>query len=131
MHLSITQRVIFLNERFFVYYLIHFLLENLGQCRNNAGQAVCSCSPGYIGSPPQCRPECVVSSECTPDRACINNKCADPCPHTCGIASVCRVSNHNPICSCEFGFTGDPSTQCTRIRKPNLFSNIFFIEMKI
>lgn len=86
-------------------------------CRNNNGQAVCSCAASYIGTPPQCRPECVVSSECPADRACINTKCADPCPHTCGIGSVCHVSNHNPICACPSGFTGDPFKQCTRIRE--------------
>lgn len=86
-------------------------------CRDNAGQSVCSCAPGYIGTPPECRPECVVSSECPSDKACINNKCADPCPHSCGIGSVCHASNHNPICACPTGYTGDPFTQCTVIRK--------------
>lgn len=81
-------------------------------CREHNGQAVCTCQPNYIGSPPQCRPECVVSSECPNDKACINNKCADPCPHTCGIDSVCHATNHNPICVCPSGFTGDPFSQC-------------------
>lgn len=101
-------------------------------CRNNAGQAVCSCAPGFIGSPPQCRPECVVSSECAPDRACVNNKCADPCPNTCGFAAVCNVNNHNPICSCPPGTTGDPFKHCSPIRKPNPHSNVFvFMRIEI
>lgn len=86
-------------------------------CRDTNGHAVCSCQPNYIGTPPNCRPECVVSSECPNDRACINSKCADPCPHTCGIGSVCHATNHNPICACPSGYTGDPFTQCTRIGK--------------
>lgn len=86
-------------------------------CRNNAGQAVCSCAAGYVGTPPQCRPECVVNAECPSDRACVNLKCVDPCPHSCGIGSVCHISNHNPICSCPNGYTGDPFTQCTRVRE--------------
>lgn len=92
-------------------------------CREHNGQAVCTCQPNYIGSPPQCRPECVVSSECPLEKACINNKCADPCPHTCGIGSVCHTTNHNPICACPSGFTGDPFSQCSRIRKFTIYGN--------
>jgi hypothetical protein len=87
------------------------------QCREINEQAVCSCLPNYIDSPPNCRPECVVSSECSLDRACINQKCADPCPGTCGIDAQCHTKNHNPICACRQGYTGDPFTQCTVIRK--------------
>ena len=82
------------------------------QCREVNGQAVCSCLPTYVGSPPSCRPECVVSSECSLDKACIIQKCTDPCPGTCGINAKCQVNNHSPICSCQNGFTGDPFTRC-------------------
>lgn len=87
------------------------------QCRAVNEQAVCSCLVGYIGAPPQCRPECVVSSECPLDRACINQKCADPCPNTCGVRAQCSVRNHNPICACPPGFTGDPFLQCSPQRE--------------
>lgn len=82
------------------------------QCREVNLQAVCSCLPNYVGSPPECRPECVVSSECTLATACINQKCVDPCPGTCGLGANCQVINHSPICSCNVGFTGDPFTRC-------------------
>jgi len=85
------------------------------QCREINGQAVCSCVPGFIGSPPSCRPECVSSNECTLDKACVNQKCIDPCPGTCGISAICQVVNHNPICSCPTRFTGDPFTRCSPI----------------
>jgi len=85
------------------------------QCREVNGQAVCSCLPTYIGSPPGCRPECTVSSECPQNRACVNQKCVDPCPGTCGINAQCSVINHSPICSCTTGFTGDPFTRCFAI----------------
>jgi hypothetical protein len=89
------------------------------QCRAVNGQAVCSCLPKYIGSPPGCRPECVVSSECPQNRACMDLKCVDPCPGTCGVNARCEVINHSPICSCNQGFTGDPFTRCFTIpRKP-------------
>lgn len=87
------------------------------QCREINAQAVCSCLPGFIGSPPTCRPECVSSNECSLSQACVNQKCIDPCPGTCGIAAKCQVVNHNPICSCASGQTGDPFVRCYPIRK--------------
>lgn len=82
------------------------------QCREVNGQAVCSCLPTYSGSPPGCRPECVVTAECPQDKACVNQKCVDPCPGTCGINAKCVVINHSPICSCQAEHTGDPFTRC-------------------
>ena len=87
------------------------------QCRQNNGQATCSCIAGYLGSPPSCRPECIVSSDCAPNEACNNQKCIDPCPGKCGIRATCRVISHNAICTCPVGMTGDPFTYCTVIRK--------------
>lgn len=85
------------------------------QCRELNNQAICSCLPGYIGAPPGCRPECVVSAECELTKACVNQKCIDPCPGTCGFNARCNVVNHSPICSCKPGFTGDPFIQCRYI----------------
>lgn len=82
------------------------------QCKQVNQQAVCSCLPGYNGSPPSCRPECVVSTECPIDKACINLKCVNPCPGTCGISTKCDVKMHSPICTCLPGYTGDPFTRC-------------------
>lgn len=76
------------------------------------GYATCSCLPSYKGTPPACQPECIVSSDCPQTTACINQKCADPCPGSCGINAVCHVINHNPICSCTEGQIGDPFTNC-------------------
>jgi hypothetical protein len=82
------------------------------QCRKVNNVAVCSCLPSYIGSPPGCRPECVVSADCSLDKACNNQKCRDPCPGTCGFNARCQVVNHNPICSCMSGYVGDPFIRC-------------------
>ena len=91
------------------------------QCREINSQAVCSCLPNYIGTPPGCRPECVGSSECSLDKACINQKCSDPCPGVCGTNAKCNVNNHSPICSCQSGYTGDPFSRCYPIpRKHDL-----------
>lgn len=85
------------------------------QCQQSNGQAVCSCVPGYKGSPPTCRPECVVSLECPLNQACNNQKCLNPCVGACGAGAVCDVINHNPICTCPPSFTGDPFVRCSVI----------------
>lgn len=95
------------------------------QCREINNQAVCSCIPGYLGSPPACRPECIVSAECSLSEACVNQKCVDPCPGTCGVGANCQVVSHNPICSCPSKLTGDPFTRCVPQRKLSL---IYLIE---
>lgn len=82
---------------------------------SNEGYAACSCLPGYRGSPPVCQPECVVNSECPQNKACLNNKCIDPCPGTCGLAARCEVLNHNPVCSCQPGYQGDPFISCSPV----------------
>ena len=74
----------------------------------------CSCLPEMIGSPPNCRPECVVNSDCSSDKACIRRKCQDPCPGLCGVNAYCSVRNHVPICICNQGYIGDPFSQCRR-----------------
>lgn len=86
---------------------------------------MCSCLPTYTGSPPGCRPECTVSSECPQNKACIAQKCSDPCPGTCGINSDCRVINHNPLCSCLPGYTGDPFTSCYRLLRKSSHLMVF------
>lgn len=95
------------------------------QCREVNKQAVCSCLPNFSGTPPGCHPECVISSECESSKACINQKCQNPCQDTCGVNSDCRVINHSPICNCKASYTGDPFTRCDPIlRKLTMF---FFI----
>lgn len=95
-------------------------------CREVKGHAVCSCQPNYIGAPPNCRPECIVSSECALDKACVNQRCIDPCPGTCGQHARCQVVNHSPVCSCPSGYTGDPFVRCVKER--NYLSFIFQVE---
>ena len=96
------------------------------QCREINNHAVCSCQQNYIGTPPMCRPECIVSSECPQDKACSNQKCLNPCragATPCGQNADCRVVNHNPICSCILGFTGDPFTRCSKVERMSTLSN--------
>lgn len=82
-------------------------------CQNIGQIPSCTCMPNYIGSPPNCRPECVVNSECLPSLACIQQKCQDPCIGSCGIGAICSVSGHTPMCMCPEGYSGDAFNICT------------------
>lgn len=81
-------------------------------CKVSNDQAVCTCQPEYLGTPPACRPECLVSSECNQQQACIQRKCKNPCEGVCGLNTECKVINHSPICTCRPQYTGDPFSRC-------------------
>ena len=81
-------------------------------CRVVNEQASCACLASFIGSPPTCRPECSINSDCPSNQACIQNKCRDPCPGSCGLNAQCNVLNHVPICNCPEGYTGDAFVRC-------------------
>lgn len=90
-------------------------------CKERAGAGSCSCLSKYHGDPyVECRPECVLNSDCSKNKACVNNKCIDPCPGVCGVNAECRVNNHIPICNCVHGYTGNPSVRCTEIVHGNI-----------
>lgn len=89
------------------------------QCREFNGSPSCSCLIHFIGSPPNCRPECSINSECPSNFACINQKCRDPCPGSCGSSAICSVVYHTPICSCPEGYTGDPFSYC-QLKPPQI-----------
>lgn len=88
-------------------------------------KAVCSCPRGFVGSPfQQCsklaeplpRPECTSDDECSIDKACINQKCINPCTNgICGQNAECRVQTHRPVCVCRNGFTGNARSACYEI----------------
>lgn len=59
-----------------------------------------------------CRPECVLSTDCPRDKACVRQKCVDPCPGTCGTNARCEVVNHIPMCSCPERYSGNPFVDC-------------------
>ena len=84
-------------------------------CQAVSGSAACSCIPGYFGSP--CRPECTSNSQCSLRLACVNQKCVDVCPGTCGEGGECTIVNHNPICTCPPGTTGDAFRKCVEVGK--------------
>ena len=82
-------------------------------CNENNGAGSCTCIPNYFGNPYQgCRPECVINSDCALNRACVNSRCIDPCPGTCGTNAECHVVNHLATCSCIASYTGNPYIYC-------------------
>lgn len=86
-------------------------------CRDQNGVGSCQCQSEYFGNPYEgCRPECIVSSDCPSNRACVRNKCQDPCPGVCSPNADCLVTNHIPSCTCKPGYTGNPYTYCTFIQ---------------
>lgn len=89
------------------------------ECRDVGGIPSCSCFVGYFGSPPNCKPECVVNTDCSNDKACMNMKCQNPCLGSCGLNAICNVINHIPICSCPEGYRGDPFASC-EIKPPGI-----------
>lgn len=92
------------------------------QCQvTSGGSHSCSCNTGFLGSPPNCRPECVNNDECNLSLSCINQKCRDPCPGSCGTNAECRVVNHIPSCTCLDGYNGDPFVECNQ--KQRKFDN--------
>lgn len=68
-----------------------------------------------------------MSADCPQDRSCVQQTCQDPCPGTCGINARCLVVNHNPICSCLSGYTGDPFDRCIIEESKKLFHNVIFL----
>lgn len=65
----------------------------------------------------------MINTDCNANKACMANKCLDPCPGTCGNNAKCQTINHIPMCTCLAGYTGDPFKYCQIIppqRKRNI-----------
>uniref|UniRef100_T1H2N8 EGF-like domain-containing protein n=1 Tax=Megaselia scalaris TaxID=36166 RepID=T1H2N8_MEGSC len=87
-------------------------------CVVSGNVAICSCISSYIGAPPNCRPECIVNSDCPRNNICYNEKCVDPCPGSCGVNSICNVWNHEVSCECSDHMTGNPYISCHKMELP-------------
>ncbi|KMQ83640.1 neurogenic locus notch protein [Lasius niger] len=88
---------------------------NPSPCGANAmcRDGTCTCLPEYHGDPyTACRPECVQNPDCPLDKACVRNKCFDPCTGVCGQNAKCTVINHTPMCACPDGMSGNAFAAC-------------------
>lgn len=55
-------------------------------CKEKNGVGSCSCMKNFFGDPYiNCKPQCIVNSDCEASHACINNNCVDICLGVCGI----------------------------------------------
>ena len=92
---------------------------NPSPCGSNAlcDDGICTCLPEFQGNAyAGCRPECVLNNDCPRDRACIRNKCDNPCQGgACASNAQCAVINHVPMCSCPTGMTGNAFSLCSVI----------------
>lgn len=87
-------------------------------CRERDNIAICQCTSNYIGNPYlACRPECVINPDCQSNLMCLRNKCINPCAGVCGRNAECSVVNHQPMCTCLPGYTGNPFATCSITRK--------------
>lgn len=60
---------------------------------------------------------CFLNSACEDNLACISRRCQNPCDDkVCASNAVCTATNHRAICSCEKGYEGHPTTQCTMVQ---------------
>lgn len=59
---------------------------------------------------------CRSNNECELGQACINGKCSSPCQ--CGINALCDVINHQGVCKCPPGYTGNPNIACSPPSNP-------------
>lgn len=83
-------------------------------CRERDAVAICQCISSYVGNPYlACRPECVINPDCPSNLMCVRNKCTNPCAGMCSQNAECSVVNHQPMCTCLPGYTGDPFVICS------------------
>ena len=101
------------------------------ECKPVGLDSECKCLLGYFGNPyDSCRPECTSDQHCPFYLACVNEKCVNPCPGTCGINAECQVVNHAPVCYCKSGYSGDPYQSC-RIEPCKHHTSFFFYQLMI
>lgn len=105
----------------FVTFIVYDEIDkcNPSPCGANAicRDGNCYCNDEHQGDPyVGCRPECVLSTDCPRNKACVKNKCVDPCLGTCAANAICDVVNHIPMCSCPQGMTGNAFYNCERIQ---------------
>ena len=62
---------------------------------------------------------CSSDDECASSQACRNRGCVNPCAYDdpCGSNAQCSVLDHDAVCKCPPGMTGDPYSLCVPSKK--------------
>lgn len=95
-----------------------------GMVIDELGRCVCPTDFGYkLTERGECIrvdvPECEVDADCAENRYCnLETKtCDDPClTKVCGENAYCNTTNHEAICKCITGYSGNPYDSCTPFR---------------
>jgi hypothetical protein len=84
--------------------------------------AHCSCKAGYFGDVSNdkigCQPiECKAHDDCSDEKICDLHRCRIAClaHNPCGQNAICSTKNHEQVCSCQPGYTGEAKTGCQLI----------------
>lgn len=118
--------MIHISKKVYVYNYVYYFVAPVSDdpcepspCGSNAqcNNGICTCIPEYEGDPYLgCRPECLLNIECALDKACIKNRCVNPCTDICGVNAICQVNNHIPMCICPPAMTGNAFIQCNPVK---------------
>lgn len=93
-----------------------------GMVIDERGRCICPVDYGYrLTERGECIrlsvPECTRDSDCPDWRHCHEETrtCEDPCKtKICGKNALCNATNHQAICQCIAGYTGNPEEHCNQ-----------------
>lgn len=89
------------------------------ECTARQHNAECACKPGFVGDGNSgCRKiECESDNDCSSDKLCDSNTCRIACliGESCGTNALCTTENHQKVCHCQPGYTGDARIRCEEL----------------
>ncbi|CAD6236853.1 GSCOCG00008264001-RA-CDS, partial [Cotesia congregata] len=91
-------------------------------CKSDNHKATCACDRGFFGDAYDdkmgCQPiECESHNDCSDEKICDSHKCRIAClaHNPCGQNAICSTNNHQQVCTCQPGYTGEPTRGCNLI----------------
>lgn len=91
-------------------------------CKSDNHKATCACDRGFFGDAYDdkmgCQPiECESHNDCSDEKICDLHKCRIAClaHNPCGQNAICSTNNHQQVCTCQPGYTGEPTRGCDLI----------------
>lgn len=90
------------------------------ECIATDHRATCRCASNARGDPHvECvKVECSDNDDCPLTKTCLDAVCVNPCTlaNVCGQNSECVNENHQAVCSCRAGTTGNPLLGCVPVQ---------------